>query len=119
MMSSTRRAIDGARGEMCGGRVTATATRGRRVTRPARWTTTRAESEVFRAWDQATKSAMRTDLKKIMILGAGPIVIGQVCVASTNDDSRREKGGGAMGRGRRGRARFKNFNRETIATRDA
>lgn len=36
------------------------------------------ESEVFRAWDQATKSQKRTDLKKIMILGAGPIVIGQV-----------------------------------------
>ena len=36
------------------------------------------ESEVFRAWDQATNSQKRTDLKKIMILGAGPIVIGQV-----------------------------------------
>jgi len=36
------------------------------------------ESEVFRAWDRATKSQKRTDIKKIMILGAGPIVIGQV-----------------------------------------
>merc|ERR1712159_761279 len=40
---------------------------------------TAGESEVFRAWDQATKSEKRTDIKKIMILGAGPIVIGQAC----------------------------------------
>ena len=49
------------------------------------------ESEVFRAWDQATKSQKRTDLKKIMILGAGPIVIGQVrarddAIADANGD---------------------------------
>ena len=37
------------------------------------------ESPVFRAWDQATNSNKRTDIKKIMILGAGPIVIGQAC----------------------------------------
>ena len=37
------------------------------------------ESSVFRAWDQATNSNKRTDIKKIMILGAGPIVIGQAC----------------------------------------
>ena len=37
------------------------------------------ESPVFRAWDQATNSKKRTDIKKIMILGAGPIVIGQAC----------------------------------------
>lgn len=36
------------------------------------------ESAVFRAWDSATSSNKRTDLQKIMILGAGPIVIGQV-----------------------------------------
>jgi len=38
-----------------------------------------AESPVFRAWDQATNSKKRTDIKKIMIIGAGPIVIGQAC----------------------------------------
>tara|TARA_B100001540_G_scaffold227959_1_gene202133 strand:- start:132 stop:440 length:309 start_codon:yes stop_codon:yes gene_type:complete len=37
------------------------------------------ESPVFRAWDQATNSKKRTDIKKIMIIGAGPIVIGQAC----------------------------------------
>lgn len=37
------------------------------------------ESPVFRAWDQATHSNKRTDIKKIMIIGAGPIVIGQAC----------------------------------------
>ena len=37
------------------------------------------ESPVFRAWDQATNSNKRTDIKKIMIIGAGPIVIGQAC----------------------------------------
>ena len=37
------------------------------------------ESAVFRAWDSATSSNKRTDLQKIMILGAGPIVIGQAC----------------------------------------
>ena len=37
------------------------------------------ESPVFRAWDQATNSKKRDDIKKIMILGAGPIVIGQAC----------------------------------------
>ena len=49
---------------------------------------TAGESEVFRAWDQATKSEKRTDIKKIMILGAGPIVIGQV-----RGDTR-DRGGG-------------------------
>ena len=34
---------------------------------------------MFRAWDQATNSKKRDDIKKIMILGAGPIVIGQAC----------------------------------------
>ena len=53
------------------------------------------ESEVFRAWDQATKSQKRTDLKKIMILGAGPIVIGQV---RARDDALGE-GGEANGAG--------------------
>ena len=52
----------------------------KRVSAPAR---ARAspdeESPVFRAWDQATNSKKRTDIKKIMILGAGPIVIGQAC----------------------------------------
>ena len=38
-----------------------------------------AEVAPFRAWDDAKNSKKRTDLKKIMILGAGPIVIGQVC----------------------------------------
>ena len=38
-----------------------------------------AESPVFSAWDQATNSKKRTDIKKIMIIGAGPIVIGQAC----------------------------------------
>ena len=37
------------------------------------------ESPIFRAWDEATNSKKRTDLKKIMIIGAGPIVIGQAC----------------------------------------
>lgn len=37
------------------------------------------ESPVFRAWDQAINSNKRTDIKKIMIIGAGPIVIGQAC----------------------------------------
>ena len=37
------------------------------------------ESPVFRAWDQATNSKKRTDIKRIMIIGAGPIVIGQAC----------------------------------------
>ena len=50
---------------------------------------TAGESEVFRAWDQATKSEKRTDIKKIMILGAGPIVIGQV-----RGDTRDRGGGG-------------------------
>ena len=53
---------------------------------------TAGESEVFRAWDQATKSEKRTDIKKIMILGAGPIVIGQV-----RGDTR-DRGGGGGGR---------------------
>ena len=53
--------------------------RGRRAARRAGATTMASgESEVFRAWDLATKSQKRTDIKKIMILGAGPIVIGQV-----------------------------------------
>ena len=57
------------------------------------------ESEVFRAWDQATKSQKRTDLKKIMILGAGPIVIGQVrarddALADGRRGERRGMGGG-------------------------
>lgn len=35
----------------------------------------------FTAWDTAVQRvAKRTDLKTIMLLGAGPIVIGQVCV---------------------------------------
>jgi|TARA_B100001540_G_scaffold221872_1_gene196184 hypothetical protein len=37
------------------------------------------ESPVFRAWDEATNSQKRTDIKRIMIVGAGPIVIGQAC----------------------------------------
>ena len=37
------------------------------------------ESPVFKAWDSATMSNQRTDIKKIMIIGAGPIVIGQAC----------------------------------------
>ena len=59
---------------------TTTMTRGGRRGRRGATTTTMAsgESEVFRAWDLATKSQKRTDIKKIMILGAGPIVIGQV-----------------------------------------
>lgn len=58
----------------------ANVSRGKRsVTRATRRVAaTAGESEVFRAWDQATKSEKRTDIKKIMILGAGPIVIGQV-----------------------------------------
>lgn len=55
---------------------------------------TAGESEVFRAWDQATKSEKRTDIKKIMILGAGPIVIGQV-----RGDTR-DRGGGQTERRR-------------------
>jgi len=55
----------------------------RKSARPVRSTAIRAmadgESPVFRAWDNATNSNMRTDIKKIMILGAGPIVIGQAC----------------------------------------
>ena len=61
--------------------MTSSSTHGRRAhRRRGAGTTTRAsgESEVFRAWDLATKSQKRTDIKKIMILGAGPIVIGQV-----------------------------------------
>lgn len=60
---------------------------------------TAGESEVFRAWDQATKSEKRTDIKKIMILGAGPIVIGQV-----RGDTR-DRGGGADRATTRGTAR--------------
>ena len=56
---------------------------------------TAGESEVFRAWDQATKSEKRTDIKKIMILGAGPIVIGQV-----RGDTRDRGGGGQTERRR-------------------
>jgi hypothetical protein len=52
--------------------------RGRRARRAGATTMASGESEVFRAWDLATKSQKRTDIKKIMILGAGPIVIGQV-----------------------------------------
>ena len=37
-----------------------------------------ADGKEFRAWDDAKNSKKRTDLKKIMIIGAGPIVIGQV-----------------------------------------
>lgn len=38
-----------------------------------------SKSEPFTAWGTATERiAKRTDLKTIMILGAGPIVIGQV-----------------------------------------
>ena len=38
----------------------------------------------FRAWDTGSQRvAKRTDLKSIMILGAGPIVIGQVCCCSS------------------------------------
>ena len=37
-----------------------------------------AAGKEFRAWDDAKNSKKRTDLKKIMIIGAGPIVIGQV-----------------------------------------
>jgi hypothetical protein len=48
----------------------------RKSARPMRSTAIRAaatdgESPVFRAWDNATNSNMRTDIKKIMILGAG------------------------------------------------
>ena len=53
------------------------------------------ESEVFRAWDQATKSQRRTDLKKIMILGAGPIVIGQVRAMVPRSSSRTRANGRA------------------------
>jgi len=53
------------------------------------------ESEVFRAWDQATKSQRRTDLKKIMILGAGPIVIGQVRVMRVRSGARMRANEGA------------------------
>ena len=72
------------------------------------------ESEVFRAWDQATKSQKRTDLKKIMILGAGPIVIGQVrarddALADGRRGERRGMGGGDRER-ERGRV-FKYSNR--------
>lgn len=40
-----------------------------------------AAPKEFRAWENVTLSASgkRTDLKKIMIFGAGPIVIGQAC----------------------------------------
>ncbi|CAL6343831.1 unnamed protein product [Bathycoccus prasinos] len=38
-----------------------------------------AAGKEFRAWDDAKNSKKRTDLKKIMIIGAGPIVIGQAC----------------------------------------
>lgn len=56
------------------------------------------ESEVFRAWDQATKSQKRTDIKKIMILGAGPIVIGQVRARDLARWGRRRGGdGGRVG----------------------
>eukprot|EP00740_Mantoniella_antarctica_P007677 CAMPEP_0181365288 /NCGR_PEP_ID=MMETSP1106-20121128/9970_1 /TAXON_ID=81844 /ORGANISM="Mantoniella antarctica, Strain SL-175" /LENGTH=1142 /DNA_ID=CAMNT_0023480319 /DNA_START=206 /DNA_END=3634 /DNA_ORIENTATION=- len=63
---------------------TATQVKKRRNARPIRGGVIRAlaeaeESPVFRAWDQATKSTKRTDIKKIMIIGAGPIVIGQAC----------------------------------------
>ena len=34
---------------------------------------------LFRAWDEATNSQKRTDIKRIMIVGAGPNVIGQAC----------------------------------------
>ena len=58
------------------------------------------ESEVFRAWDQATKSQKRTDIKKIMILGAGPIVIGQVRARELARWGRRRGGdGGRVGPG--------------------
>lgn len=33
----------------------------------------------FLAWAEASASRKRDDLKKIMVIGAGPIVIGQVC----------------------------------------
>ena len=56
----------------------ASASRARRATTTGATTASSGESEVFRAWDLATKSQKRTDIKKIMILGAGPIVIGQV-----------------------------------------
>ena len=63
-------------------RVTTHAKR-KNVTRPTRGGSIRAmaddESPVFRAWDNATNSNKRTDIKKIMIIGAGPIVIGQAC----------------------------------------
>lgn len=64
--------------------VTATQVKKRRNARPIRGGVIHAlaeaeESPVFRAWDQATKSTKRTDIKKIMIIGAGPIVIGQAC----------------------------------------
>lgn len=41
-----------------------------------------AAGKEFRAWDDAKNSKKRTDLKKIMIIGAGPIVIGQVIMLS-------------------------------------
>ena len=41
-----------------------------------------AAGKEFRAWDDAKNSKKRTDLKKIMIIGAGPIVIGQVITLS-------------------------------------
>jgi hypothetical protein len=42
-----------------------------------------ADEKPFTAWDTAVQRvAKRTDLKTIMILGAGPIIIGQVSRAA-------------------------------------
>ena len=57
-----------------------------RTTRlPMGMTIVRAVSapESFTAWDTATQRVeKRDDIKTIMLLGAGPIVIGQVCCRS-------------------------------------
>ena len=47
------------------------------------------EEKPFTAWDTAVQRvAKRTDLKTIMILGAGPIIIGQVRIDPRGRDNR-------------------------------
>ena len=45
------------------------------------------EQPAFAAWNSGSSVKKRTDLKKIMILGAGPIVIGQVRMQGLFDTS--------------------------------
>lgn len=51
------------------------------VAAPEQQTAAGGELKEFRAWDSPSvkQIAKRSDLKKIMILGAGPIIIGQAC----------------------------------------